>query len=401
LNPSITLFDNFQRTEKRPAHENEPTFVYLNLSARPGFVAIRELLEEWFTYYPEESKKDLCSRFRKNDHQHGGAFFELFLHQYFRQLGYEMIPHPNIQGESTHPDFLARRDGRDCFYLEAIVPQSRQLRPGDASRRDQVHEALQRIESPNYFLFIDHFGYPASTPKLSFLIRDVEEWLYTLDYQHIQRLLKETENLDCLPVFRADAAGMILNIRPIPKSSRIQGQTGIRPVGVFGPGEAQMVDTVTGIRKAGQSKSKKYGRLRIPYIVAMNVVEMFVRKWSVVDALFGREAVRHIGYLDGSEKIETVREADGLWFNRHGSVNENISAVLVFLGLYPWNLTTVESILINNPFAPKPLTDSIPIMRIVADVLNGKLSEIAEELNIGSVLELPDPWPFPDDDEID
>lgn len=114
-----------------------------------------------------------------------------------------------------------------------------------------------------------------------------------------------------------------------------------------------MVDTVTGIRKAGQSKSKKYGRLELPYIIAMNVIEQFTREWSVVDALFGREAVRHIAYLDGSEKIEQVREFDGLWLNKQGPINENISAVLAFLGLKPWNLATVESILIENPFAYK------------------------------------------------
>lgn len=402
LDPSTTLFDDFQRIEKRAARPNEPTFVYLNLSARSAFVAIRGLLEEWFYGFPEKSKKDLRSRFRKKDnHQHASALFELFLHQYFRQLGYEMVPHPEVQGERTHPDFLARRNGADCFYLEATVPQIRNPRPGDQSRMGQVHEALQRIDSPVYFLWVDHFGYPTATPKMSSLIREVEEWLRSLDYEEIQTIVRESDYVDRLPVLRLDAGEMILNIRPIPKSERVRGQSGIMPVGVFGPGKAQMVDTVTGIRKAGQSKSKKYGDLSLPYIVAMNVLEQFARRYSVLDALFGREAIRHTGYLDGSEKIESVREPDGLWLNNKGPLNTNISAVLIFFGLTPWNLATVESVLVENPFALRAFTNELPMKRIVGDVSTGKLSEVVEEQNIENVLKLPSPWPIPDDDNDD
>lgn len=402
MTSSITLFDDFQRIEKRAALPNEPTFAYLNLSARPGFVAIRTLLEEWFSGFPEDNKKDLRSRFRKKDnHQHASAFLELFLNQYFKQLGYEMVPHPELQGERTHPDFLARRNGSDCFYLEAIVPQVRNPRPGDAARRDQVHEALQRIESPSYFLWVDHFGHPTSTPKLSSLIREVEAWLRSLDYERIQTIVRESDYLDRLPVLRLDAGGMTLNIRPVPKSDNIQGRAGVAPVGIFGPGKAELVDTVTGVRKAGQSKSKKYGDLVLPYIIAMNVLEQFARKYCVVDAMFGSEGVRHTGYFDGSEKIEAIREHNGLWLNNKGPINQNVSAVLVFFGLKPWNLTTVESVLIENPFAARALSNILPIKRIVGDVSSGELSELREEESIGSVLKLPEPWPVPDDDNDD
>lgn len=400
----MKLFDEWERTETRPAKNHEPKFEYVNLSARPAFIAIRRLLEDWFSRYPdspESGKRDIRNRFRdRNDQNHTGAFFELFLNELFRRLGYTLIPHPDIPGVPTHPDFLVQRDGRSCFYLEATVPESRQVKGSDLKRLNQVHDALQKVQSPDYFLDISHFGYPTTVASVKPLLRKIERWLRELDYQEILRACSDGD-LFALPVFTGNVGGMEISVRPLPKSEATRGKEGVDPVGVFGEAAAHVVDTTSAIREAAKAKRKRYGRLNLPYVVAINVLEKFIRMRSVenvVDAVFGREAVRHTSYLDGSEKMEEVRIRDGLWINERGPTNQSISAVLVFLGMWPWNLADIESVLVQNPFADYPLKESLPLKKIVGDRTTGKLDEIAAARSIGDVLGLSTPWPIPDDD---
>ena len=191
---------------------------------------------------------------------------------------------------------------------------------------------------------------------------------------------------------------MDITVRPVPKSEATRGKEGIQPVGIFGDAEAHAVDTTTAIREGAKAKRKRYGRLNLPYVVALNVLENFIRMSSVVDALFGKEAVRHRSYLDGSEKVEVVRIRDGLWINDRGPTSESISGVLIFLGMWPSNLADVESVLVQNPFADYPLKESLPLKQIVLDHTTGKLDEITATRSIADVLGLPTPWPIPDDD---
>jgi hypothetical protein len=326
----VNLFDDFERTEHRSGRESEPPFACLNISARPAFVAIREMLEQWFSRYPGEHRQDLRNHFReRKPHRHASAFFELFLHEYLLRPGYTVIVHPDLPETSGRPDFLIRRDGHDCFYLEATVPESVQERPGDRARVDRVHDALQQVNSPDFFLFVTHDGYPSADESVKPLVSKMEAWLGGLDYEAVQARFGEG-GLDRLPRFADTIGGMGLEILPLPKSEKSRGHEGIRPVGVFGPGKAKAVDTVTAIRRALTAKAKGYSNLRLPYIVGVNVLEMFVRTDSCVDALFGREVVKIVGLLDGSERVEYVRERDGVWGNSDGDPSVGDLAVALY-----------------------------------------------------------------------
>ena len=108
----MSLFDEIQRTELRAALYGEPTFQYLNTSQRPGFVAIRNMLEQWFCRYPEVVAADLRARFRSNDdRQHQGAFFELYLHELLHSLQFTVEVHPRVNATDNRPDFLILRNG--------------------------------------------------------------------------------------------------------------------------------------------------------------------------------------------------------------------------------------------------------------------------------------------------
>jgi hypothetical protein len=111
-NPTVTLFDDIERTLPGPATYSESTFEFLNRAAGERWSGIRELLEAWFGEYPDDtstdnSKSKLRKAFRKRDErQHIGAWWELYDYTLYRRLGYSVIVHPEVPGIPTQPDFL-------------------------------------------------------------------------------------------------------------------------------------------------------------------------------------------------------------------------------------------------------------------------------------------------------
>ena len=116
----MTLFDKEAHDlGTRAKRYGEPRFEYYNHSSRPAIGQIREVLENWFSGYPDLGKSDLRGRFKSNDDRsHDGAFFELYLHEVLRKLGYEVQVHPLVD-KPTHPDFVVERNG-----TPAVLPGS-------------------------------------------------------------------------------------------------------------------------------------------------------------------------------------------------------------------------------------------------------------------------------------
>lgn len=112
----MNLFNDVERGETRGADYSEPSYSYLNISGRPMAQRIRGELERWFRDYPAGAdKRDLLARFRSLDEeQHLGALLELHTHALFRRLGFEVIPHPDLQGVTTHVDFALAEVGSAC-----------------------------------------------------------------------------------------------------------------------------------------------------------------------------------------------------------------------------------------------------------------------------------------------
>jgi len=53
------LFDQFVRTDHRPAPNSEPDYGFWNRSAWPACENIRGVLEQWFASYPASDQVDL------------------------------------------------------------------------------------------------------------------------------------------------------------------------------------------------------------------------------------------------------------------------------------------------------------------------------------------------------
>ena len=64
-----------------------------------------------------------------------------------------------LEGVATNPDFLASRDGVPEFYLEATLAMP-PVDPGADRRLAELHDTLDRMDSPDFFLEIQYRGTP-------------------------------------------------------------------------------------------------------------------------------------------------------------------------------------------------------------------------------------------------
>jgi hypothetical protein len=91
----MSLFEKKERTLDGPAKYNVDTYQYYNDSARQDMEVIRQLLEKWFSHYPDDEKQDLKTRFQAS---FDAAFYELYIYTLFTKLGFSLSIHPDIPG---------------------------------------------------------------------------------------------------------------------------------------------------------------------------------------------------------------------------------------------------------------------------------------------------------------
>jgi hypothetical protein len=390
----VNLFDPGNRTDTRFKGYKEPEFAYLNQSARPAIIALRELLEDWFRHFPTDSQTDLCSRFRSpDDNQHAGAFFELYIHELLRKLGYEITVHPVLPGIATHPDFLARRSEGCQFYLEvtlAGVPNKAEQ--GAAARIAQVYDVLNEMDSPDYFLHLDVEGSPSTPPAGAKLRSDLGKWLGTLDVDEIAKAGQRGE-FAAVPKFHWEHEGWSVTFMPIAKSPAARGKPGIRPIGAIIP-EAEWLKTDVDLKNALENKAKKYGALEVPLVVAVNVLGIHCDETDIFNAVFGQEVIAISQRNDGSISAEHAeRRRNGFWFGPNGPRNQSVSAVLIIDGFNEWKMGTSTPELFHNPWPGHPLNPDYWLLPQRIPNMATRGYDKRPGRSAREVMGIPDPWP--------
>jgi hypothetical protein len=377
LKRRVLLFDDIERTEQRPKREREPVYDYYNSSARRGIAALRELLETWFDAYPALGKKDLQARFRSRiDSQHKSAFWELYLHELFTRMKYRLKVHPVVEGSANHPDFLVAEGRSPKFYLEAIVAGIPSVKDAGAEARfSEVLDLINKMQTPDYLLELQYRGTADTPPPVGKLRKALTQWLRSLDFKAIDSVYK-TGNFDVVPKFEWSHEGLTLFFSPIPKSAKTRGTTDARPIGVI-MGEAHILTTDEDIRQAIEQKAKKYGKLSLPLLIAVNVVSEHCDEIDINNALFGSEAIQFNQRPDGSISGGVdVRQPNGVWFGKKGARNRNVSAVLIGCQIDPYKTGVITPQLIHNPHADNPLNlSTYPLPQSVPDHITSTMKK--------------------------
>lgn len=351
----MTLFDDITRHGQGPANYAEPDFPYLNRSARQDVTKIRDVLDDWFSRYPSIGKKDLRGRFRsKINTQHRSAFFELFLHELLLRLGCRVKIHPGIK-ESTrrHPDFLVGSPRYGSFYLEATLATDETVEKAAARlRMNEVYDTLNRLNSPNFFIGMNIKGSPRTPPPAKQIRSFLEKKIHLLDPDEIATILK-SGGIKALPHWHYRYGEWEIDFYPIPKSPNLRGMPGVRTVGIRFYG-VHWSNSRAVIRKAIVSKSKRYGILKLPLVIAVNALGEYVDRTDVMDALFGKEQFIVQLTRDGNvSEPEMTRAPDGTWTSKKGPRYTRVNAVLIAISLFPWNIPRANIRLYHNPYTKK------------------------------------------------
>lgn len=342
---SLTLFDDIVRRGDGPADFAESWFPYLNRTGRADAAQVRELLENWLLRFPVAGRADLLGRFRSDDDRSFfGAFFELYMHEVMRRLGYEV----ELYRTSTRaPDFLCRRRGRG-FYLEATVVLAEGERSVGAERRvGRAYDAINRMHCPDFSLWIEEGGAPPCDLSGRRIRDAVSQFVSSLNYAECRSRIADGLDLDRLPNRTFNFDGWRVSVSAIPLAPEYRGRQEL-PIGSWGPDEMHRVDRVTPLRKALRHKAGHYGQLDSPFVIAVSTPVERTKHSEVVEALFGTETYREQGVARLSRHAGLLLGPDGPQYTR-------VSGVVVAPMLTPWSIGQCILAVYPNPWAALPL----------------------------------------------
>lgn len=386
-----TLFDYGECADLGPAGYAEPIFHYWNRSARRIATKLRQEIESWFDRYPDQSARDLRQRFRSDDDaQHAGAFFELFLHQLLTRLGAQIEVHPAVPGTTRRPEFRVSL-ANVTFYMEArVVTDESKAAAAARKRTNLVYDALNDLESPDFWINVQVRGAPESLVPTSRLRRFLELKMADLDYDEINRRFSSS-GLRELPRWPYEFEGWVVEFFPIPKQGA-RGQRGVRPMGVQ-MSEWERIDPATPLREAILEKARSYGSLDLPYVIAINAIGDFISDVHVVEALFGDEV-----FVSRSESdpIHLEREPNGAWTNPSGQYTR-VSACLIFQKLQAENFPAANVRLYHHPRATRRLEGAL--FRLPEAIVTGNRLQFTEGVSLAEIFDVPIHWLRELDDE--
>lgn len=343
----MSIFDHISRPDTGVPLPGEGQFAYLNRSGRPEAARVREKVEDWFAGYPETHRDALVARFRSTiDDQHHSAFFELFLYRLLLARGCTVLEiEPKLENSTKSPDFLVENAQKERFYVEAV--QASGLSNQDVAARARLNTALSAIDStpsPLHFLDQKVTGIPTKPLSSKKLKVALKSWIASLPAD-------ETARQAAPFVWEEHGAKIELSAWPRRKLEENGRAVGVRRTPVI------MINPSQEIRPALKKKASKYGKLDLPYLVALNALSTHHNDHAVFDALFGEPYIRFSTRPDGEGTYKEVRQPDGIWYGPPDGKPQNtrMSGVLALMRIDPWNFASKEGLLIPNPWAAIPL----------------------------------------------
>jgi hypothetical protein len=377
----MKLFDDFSRSYQAPAGYGEPDFDYLNRSANEPIRKVRDLLEDWFSRYPESAQSELRQRFRSADeYNHSSAFFELWLHELLRSLGCRLEVHPPLAATTRRVDFLVKSPQGNNFYLEAIHGTGESGRESKSrARLNTLYDSLNYLSSPDFFINLEISGAPRSPVPGKDIRKWIEREISMLNPHLIDHFL-ETRRLDLIPRWRFEHDGLRITCYPTPKPKELRGIPGVRTLATTSFGG--IIDSETPIKDAVIGKAKRYGVLDLPFVVAINTTDHFISERDVLGALYGS--------VSGWHEPEMLNDSRGVWGSDKNPTWTRVSAVLVAMKLRPCKVSA-SVCLYHNPRPRHPYIGELTRLSQVIPRNNRLISQDGESSE--SILTLPPNFP--------
>lgn len=389
------LFEEISRSDRSPSGHNESNFHFLNRSATKYFSRVRDLIEDWLSRVPPTARKEMIGTLQKEDRQFDSAFWELFLHEAYRRSGYSLEIHPEVAEGPNKPDFLVRKD-ETAFYVEAVSVGEPPDELSQRRRLDAVHDVLSSFKTTGFTIGITSYNVGKAALATRNLRKALGEWLAPLDPKEVAREAEMSTlvGFSRLPHLRWRDNGWVLEFHAFPRVTEVQEEER-SALGVMSPGEATIVDNVTGIRRVLNEKRGKYGKLSMPLVIAVQSNTTFPTKdYEFERALFG------VGPLRPPEmpsRLNSMIE-DGFWLTKKGWRNGHLPQVISIAGLSPWKVTSVTPALWST-LEPRVVFPEQPSwlapVTIAAEAIRGN------HFPASALFDLEADWPGPGDPDFE
>lgn len=292
------------------------------LCKMPHLEKLRQQIEAWFENIPTTEQADIKARLRSmDDGQHLGAFYEVMLHQFCLEEGWQTEMHHVLEGGLV-PDLKLTTLDKQELLLEVYT----QLDPEDERKlaivKNKLNDVITKLDTP-FLLNLTYKENPPLDLDLKSLKQSVQDWLNSLDQ-------KSTEKF----VLQLGQFGVNAKLTAQIKEG-ITLELGGRLFSVIGP----TMSGLPGIDKVNNKlklKRKKYNasKTTLPLVVA--VCDGTSNSWwgemTIDRALFGNHTITFA--LDGSdEEAQAGRDHKGLITPKakqegYFAENKGISAVL-------------------------------------------------------------------------
>jgi hypothetical protein len=346
----MALFEDKTRTDNRRRQAGENWFRFLDRVDDVYFGRVRSLAEEWFAHLPVDHAGTFRRQFMTSDAAAAdAAFFELYVHEVLRRLGFALSYEAELATSTHRPDYRAERSDATMF-VEVRTVGDPEERARSRKLRHAAIEPLREIVSDHFTISLGIVREGASAPPTSKLVPVVEKWLSELDRDEIEALT--AANHWRVPRLELEAGDWTFRFSPIVKPAH---RVGVHPasgsVSLF-PGRSSWGENWERVAAALKHKARRYGDLGTPFVIACLAGDVFVDDEDLVSALFGGPA-----FAVADDGRTVLGRQGGLW---SGGANARVSAVLFVRQLVPTTVPVVIPTLWRNPDATHPLEIDIP-----------------------------------------
>jgi hypothetical protein len=171
-----------------------------------------------------------------------------------------------------------------------------------------------------------------------------------------------------------------LTMRAVPLSARLRGKS--QGLLATRPGSGGWVDRTGPIRNALLKKSRHYGELDLPLIVAVNVTSTFLSREDEAEALFGY----NVRLAEGDATIAAVTgPLGGFWHEGDRPRRRQLSGAWVFQGLHVYNRRVAQDTLYIHPWAERPAPQDLQALTTAR--LTGNAIRWTEARRFGDIFE--------------
>ena len=230
------------------------------LHSRKKFaVQYRNELRDYLKQFPRGKDRSDLKRLLRSYTESGfySACFELYLYHLLVERSLNVIPHPDLLGVSTHPEFEINH--KLCnFYVEATLAMESEDFLAQEQRLRELVDAIRDIRGKTTLL-----AQPATHIPLDFPLDSVRDFLK----EEISKLnateLQFPRTLTFQTVFNDNYVAIdfeVINTKQNETESVVQA---------WGWPGAKEVTTHHRIKRRVSIKAGKYGAINIPYIIAV------------------------------------------------------------------------------------------------------------------------------------